>query len=54
MLKAKPVVAHSKMWKEIIDIIDKQLSTENRITGLVKNFGTVEEIADYLCERLTD
>lgn len=54
MLDMKPVVSHSKMWKEITDIIDRQLSFENRVTGLVKNFNTVEEIAEYLSERFTD
>ncbi len=54
MVRAKPVVAHSKMWEEIVNIIDRQLSIENRITGLVKNFNTVEEIAGYLSEKLTD
>jgi len=54
MLDTKPVVSHSKMWKEITGIIDRQLSIENRATGLIKNFDTVEEIANYLSERLTD
>ncbi len=53
MLENRPVVTHSDMWKEIIKIIDTQLKNENRVTGLVKNFSTVEEITAYLSERLT-
>jgi len=54
MLENRPIVTHSNMWKEITEIIDAQLKDENRVTGLVKNFNTVEEIALYLSERLTD
>jgi hypothetical protein len=42
------------MWKEIAEIIDKQLIIEKRVTGLVKNFATVEEIAEYLAVNLQD
>ncbi len=42
------------MWKEIAEIIDKQLTIEKRVTGLVKNFETVEEIAEYLAVNLQD
>ncbi len=52
LLSDKPVITHSGMWREIVSIIDKQLIFENRITGRVKNFSTVEEIADYLYKKL--
>ncbi len=54
ILDTKPVVSHSAMWKEITEIIDKQLTIEKRVTGLVKNFDTVEEIAEYLSKCLND
>ena len=54
ILNAKPIVSHSTMWKEIAKIIDKQLIIEKRVTGLVKNFATVEEIAEYLAVNLQD
>ncbi len=54
ILKTKPVVSYSIMWKVITEIIDKQLAIEKRVTGLVKNFDTVEEIAKYLSESLND
>ena len=54
ILPSKPVVSHSNMWKEIIAILEKQLLIEKRITGLVKNFDTVQEIVDYLFNELKD
>jgi len=41
------------MWKDIAEIIDKQLVIEKRVTGLVKNLTNVEEIAAYLTDKLT-
>jgi hypothetical protein len=52
LLNAKPIVTHSVMWKEIVSVMDKQLLIEHRETGSVKNFNTVEEIVDYLYEKL--
>ncbi len=54
MLPVKPIVSHSIMWKEIAEIIDRQLTLEKRVTGLVKNFNTVEEIVDYISDEVTD
>ncbi len=54
MLKIKPIVSHSLMWKEIAGIIDKQLTIEKRVAGLVRNFNTPEEIADYLYHSLIE
>lgn len=54
ILNTKPVVSHSAMWKEITEIIDKQLTIGKHVTGLVKNFDTIEEIAEYLSNSLND
>lgn len=54
ILRIKPIVSHSLMWKDIAEIVDKQLTIEKRVTGLVKNFDTVEEIAEYISGRLND
>ncbi len=54
ILNIKPIVSHSTMWKEIAEIIDKQLIIEKRVAGLVRNFNTPEEIADYLYHSLAD
>jgi uncharacterized protein (TIGR00730 family) len=53
MIPVKPIVSHSSMWKDIAEIIDKQLVIEKRVTGLVKNLTNVEEIAAYLTDKLT-
>ncbi len=54
MIPVKPIVSHSSMWKDIAGIIDSQLVVEKRVTGLVKNLSSVEEIAAYLFDKLTD
>jgi uncharacterized protein (TIGR00730 family) len=48
MLKTKPIICHSKMWKDIVNVLDKQLEHEKRPTDFVKCFETVEEIVEYL------
>ena len=52
LLPGKPVVTHSALWNEIVRIMDKQLLLEKRVSGLIINFNTVDEIADYLYEKL--
>jgi uncharacterized protein (TIGR00725 family) len=48
LLEKKPIACHSLMWKEIGKIIDGRMEKENRVTGLVRYFDTVDEIADYM------
>lgn len=50
LLEVKPIICHSKIWKEIGSIIDKQIEFEKRVTGLVKYFENVDEIVEYLKE----
>lgn len=52
LLKRKPVVCHSQMWKEIVSIMEKQIKKEKRKTGLIKPCENINEIADYLCKTL--
>lgn len=52
IIKIKPVVTHSSMWKLIVETIDRQLMLEKSVTGLVKNLDTVEEIVEYISVRL--
>ena len=52
MISPKPIVAHSEMWKEIVGIMEKQIETEKRKNGLVKNFETVDEIVNFLVSEL--
>ncbi len=48
LLKIKPVVCHSKMWNEIVGIMEKQIEHEGRKNGLIKCADSVEEIAEYI------
>ncbi|HKI78872.1 MAG TPA: LOG family protein [Ignavibacteriaceae bacterium] len=52
LMERKPVVCHSNMWKEIVSVMEKQIEKEGRITGLIKNFESVEEIVKYLLMQL--
>jgi hypothetical protein len=40
------------MWKEIVTVMNEQLKRENRLTDLVKCSNSVEEIVEYLAEKL--
>ena len=44
----KPIICHSQMWKEIVDVMNRQMLLENRRTDLVKCFDSVEELVEYL------
>ena len=44
----KPIICHSNMWKETVDVINKQMLLENRRTDLIKCCDSVDEIVEYL------
>ncbi|HEX9253049.1 MAG TPA: LOG family protein [Ignavibacteriaceae bacterium] len=44
----KPIICHSNMWKEIVDVINKQMIIEERRTDLIKCCDSVDEIVEYL------
>jgi len=44
----KSIICHSKMWKEIVDVMNKQMLIENRRTDLISCFDSPEEILKYL------
>ncbi len=48
--KQKPAACHSKMWKEIVGIMEKQIDLEGRRTGLIKCFDNINEISVFLEE----
>jgi len=52
LLTVKPIVCHSRMWKEIVNVMNAQLKNENRLTDLVRCFNSVEDIVEYLSETL--
>ena len=52
LLRKKPVACHSKMWKEIVSLMDRQIESEKRQTGIIKYFDSYLEITDYLKEKI--
>ena len=48
MLTVKPITCHSNMWKEIVNVMDEQLTHENRPDKFVKVFNDIEEIVNYI------
>ena len=52
LLPVKPIACHSIMWKQVGQVIDKQIEKEKRVTGLVKYFEDVEEIVNYIDEKI--
>jgi len=44
----KPIICHSNMWKEIVDVINNQMIIEERRTDLIKCCDSVDEIVEYL------
>jgi uncharacterized protein (TIGR00730 family) len=44
----KPIICNSNMWKEIVNVMNKQMYLENRRTDLVKCADSVDEIVEYL------
>ena len=52
IMKPKPIACHSSMWQGITSIMNMQMQKEDRDTGIVRAFETVEDIVKYLCEKL--
>jgi uncharacterized protein (TIGR00730 family) len=50
LMERKPVLCHSKMWKDIVYIMDEQIEKEKRVTGLIKYFINVDGIVEYLSD----
>ena len=52
MIADKPFACHSKMWKEVVDIMEVQIKKEGRKNGLIKCFDDINELADYIITSL--
>ena len=52
LLRKKPVACYSKMWKDIVNIMDVQLESEKRETGIIKCFENYFEIINFLIEKI--
>jgi uncharacterized protein (TIGR00725 family) len=48
LLERKPVLCHSKMWQDIVYIMDKQIEKEDRVTGLINYCANVGDMVEYL------
>ncbi len=46
--KNKPAACHSRMWKEIVEIMERQIEHEGRKTNLIRSFDKVEGMVEYL------
>jgi uncharacterized protein (TIGR00730 family) len=44
----KPIICHSTMWKEIVNVMNKQMALEKRKTDLIKCCNSVDEIVESL------
>lgn len=53
LINKKPIAVHSKMWKEIVSVMEEQIEKEKRETGLIKCFDEITELADYIIENIT-
>ena len=52
LMRTKPVVCHSVLWKKIVAEMNNQMQLEERSTDLVKTFDTEDEIVDYLSKTI--
>ncbi|MEG8990482.1 LOG family protein [Ignavibacteria bacterium 4148-Me] len=54
LLNEKPFACHGSMWKEIVNLMEKQIKKENRKTGLIKCFDEIDDCANYIIEKLKE
>jgi uncharacterized protein (TIGR00730 family) len=52
LMRIKPVVCHSSIWKTIVSQMNEQMKYEGRPTDMVKAFDTIDEIVRYLKESM--
>jgi len=52
MISDKPFACHSRMWKDIVDIMELQIKKEGRKNGLIKCFDDIDELASYIITSL--
>lgn len=48
ILQVKPVACYSSMWQKIVDVMEIQIQSEQRKTGLVKCFDNIDDIVKHL------
>lgn len=48
ILPVKPVACHSSMWKQVVEILEVQIKSEKRKTGLITCFDNINDIVFHL------
>ncbi|MBN1301488.1 MAG: LOG family protein [Melioribacteraceae bacterium] len=48
LIKKKPVACHGSMWEPLINLMDKRMKMENRETGLVAYFESIDRCVEYI------
>ena len=54
LLESKPVLCHSKMWKDIVYIMERQIEKEKRVIGLIKYCKNVDGMVEYLSNHFSE
>ncbi len=52
MITYKPFACHSKMWKEVVDIMEIQIKKEGRKNGTIKCFDDIDVLAKFIITSL--
>ncbi len=52
LIDDKPIVCHSPMWRKIVSVMNEQMKIEGRDHDMVKSFDTIEEIVEFLSQKL--
>ena len=54
MIDKRLVACHGKMWTKIVSLMEEQIITEKRRTGLIKCFDEIDECAEFIISRLNN
>lgn len=52
MIEQKPIICHSNLWTQIVELMNNQLKFENKRTDLVEVANSVDEILSLLKSKL--
>lgn len=54
LMENKPVACLGDMWRRIVAEMDVRMEFEERETGLIQCFDTIEECAEFVCSKIED
>jgi len=52
MIEHKPIACHGEIWKRIMEPMEERIEFENRATGLVQCFDSIEECFSFIKLRI--